>query len=67
MKKSNRKLSLHRDTLRTLSVSALQGAAGGILTPACVISQQCHVTLGCVTVVCITAGCPTGFDCTNLC
>ncbi|HLX09711.1 MAG TPA: hypothetical protein VKY89_17790 [Thermoanaerobaculia bacterium] len=65
MKKNQRKLALHRDTLRKLAAPALREAAAARNTqPYC--SDLC-TEVGCVTVSCLTCGCPTRGNCTVLC
>jgi hypothetical protein len=58
MKKSPKKLTLHRDTLHQLSGPALHEAVGGIPGTAvgCSIQVSCRGTCG---VSCLTCTCPT--------
>jgi hypothetical protein len=65
MKKTSSKLALNRDTLRNLSASSLHDAAGGILTSGCNPTLLCQITI--VNCNITRVGCPTGFDCTDLC
>ena len=54
MKTSSRKLTLHRDTLRSLTPQALREANGGIINRG---TYDCTLVVTCPA--CPTAGCPT--------
>jgi hypothetical protein len=66
VKKSSRKLTLSRDTLRNLSTSALHDAAGGITT-GCPVTELCFISDRYTCALNCTAACPTGGNCTDLC
>jgi hypothetical protein len=56
MKKTLRKLSLSRETLRALNDGDLPNAAGGATQKNCpATGNTCDCTLGCNTVPCTTA------------
>lgn len=69
MKRPARKLSLSRQTLRSLSADEARAAAGGYETIACPTficpppslvcpTRFCPTLLGCPTVLCPTVACP---------
>jgi hypothetical protein len=65
--KKSRKLALHRDTVRTLSGSALTEANGAGYTIQLCIIQTVYITCG-ASCNCVTHGCPTqAGDCTAAC
>ena len=52
MKKTRKKLTLSRDTLRSLTTPTLDQAAGG--SGACTIQVTCGCTISCLTCTCPT-------------
>jgi natural product precursor len=61
----NKKLSLHRETLRSLDSNQMAHVAGGA-TQLCIVTRAC-VTQLCITQLCITQLCITQLCATELC
>jgi hypothetical protein len=60
MKRTVKKMSLHRETLHNLSPVEMEGAAAGI--------QVVVFTQSCLVSACLTCGCPTRVqNCTTHC
>jgi len=64
VKKNQKKLALHRDTLRKLAGPVLREAAAAKITaPFCTVTVTEFCSGSCLT----RCGCPTGGNCTDLC
>ena len=64
LKRTAKKISLHRETLRDLSVHEMEDAAGGSV----VVSPPPGFTQSCIASACVTCGCPTRVqNCTTRC
>ena len=64
MKRSSRKLALHRDTLRTLGAPALQEANGGSIDH---ISYTCTLVVSCAGTCVTHCGCFSQPNCSIYC